>query len=70
MKTEIIVAIIAASATIIAALIGAIVTIITNKKKKSVNEQTINGNNNIQAGKSITIHKGVESNVETGYKRE
>lgn len=69
METEIIVAIIAGSATIIAAIIAGVFALIT-KKTKVKDEQKIQGNGNIQAGKNANISGGVNINAETNHKRK
>ena len=69
METEIIVAIIAGCATIIAAIIAGVFALIT-KKAKGKEEQKIQGDGNIQAGKNVNISGGVTINVETNNKRK
>lgn len=69
METEIIVAIIAGCASILAAIIAGVFALIA-KKAKSKEEQRIQGNGNIQAGKNVNISEGVTINAETNNKRK
>ena len=69
MEIEIIVAIIAGSATVLAAIIAGIFALIA-KKSKNKPEQKIQGNGNIQAGKNVKISGGVTINAESNHKRK
>ena len=69
METEIIVAIIAGSATVLAAIIAGIFALLA-KKSKSKPEQKIQGNGNIQAGMNVKISGGVTINAESNHKRK
>ena len=69
MEIEIIVAIIAGSATVLAAIIAGIFALIA-KKSKNKPEQKIQGNGNIQAGKNVKISGGVTINAESKHKRK
>ena len=69
METEIIVAIIAGSATVLAAIIAGIFALVA-KKSKNKPEQKIQGNGNIQAGKNVKISGGVNINAESNHKRK
>lgn len=69
METEIIVAIIAGSATVLAAIIAGVFALIT-KSSKNEPEQKIQGNGNIQAGKNVKISGGVTINAESKHKRK
>ena len=69
METEIIVAIIAGSASILVAIITGIFALLA-KKSKSKPEQKIQGNGNIQAGKNVKISGGVTINAKSKHKRK
>lgn len=69
METEIIVAIIAGSATVLAAIIAGVFALVA-KKSKNKPEQKIQGNGNIQAGKNVKISGGVNINAESNHKRK
>lgn len=69
METEIVVAIIAGCATVLAAVIAGVFTLIA-KKSKGKEEQKIQGNGNIQAGRNVRISGGVTINAETNDKRK
>ncbi len=69
METEIVVAIIAGCATVLAAVIAGVFTL-TAKKSKGKEEQKIQGNGNIQAGRNVRISGGVTINAKTNDKRK
>ena len=69
METEIVVAIIAGCATVLAAVIAGVFTLLA-KKSKGKEEQNIQGNGNIQAGRNVRISGGVTINAETNGKRK
>lgn len=69
MDTEIIVAIIAGSATVLAAIIAGVFALIT-KKSKNKPEQKIQGNGNIQAGKNVKVSGGVTIDAKSNNKRK
>ena len=61
MSTEVIIAIISASAVVLAAIITGIFKLIDSKTKDDKN-QNIKGNGNMQAGGSITVSGGISVN--------